>query len=56
MTPAALKYKDKLEEIQQCIEVMTEKPQILSYDNYIEMLKLQLEASKEMYRLESEDI
>ncbi len=56
MTPADIKYRDKLEEIQQCIQVMTEQPQILSYDNYIELLKLQLEVSKEINRLELKDI
>ena len=56
MTPADIKYRDKLDEIEQCIQVMTEKPQILSYDNYIELLKLQLEVSKEIHRLEMKDI
>ena len=50
------KYRDKLEEIEQCIQVMTEQPQILSYDNYIELLKLQLEVSKEIHRLELKDV
>lgn len=56
MTPADIKYRDKLEEIQQCIEVLTEQSQLqLSYDNYIELLKLQLEVSKEICRLELKD-
>lgn len=55
MTPADIKYRDKLEEIQQCIEVLTEQSQLLSYDNYIELLKLQLEVSKEINRLELKD-
>lgn len=56
MTPADIKYRDKLEEIQQCIQVMTDQSQLLSHDNFIELMKLQLEVSKEINRLELKDI
>lgn len=55
MTPADIKYRDKLEEIEQCIREMTEHSEILSYDNFIGLLKLQLEVSKEINRLELKD-
>lgn len=56
MTPAAIKYKEKLEELQMCINELAEKPQLFGYDTFVEILKLQLEVSREEYRLESEDI
>lgn len=56
MTPAALKYKDKLEELQMCINELAENNSLFGYDTFIEILKLQLEVSKELYRLECEDI
>lgn len=56
MIPADIKYRDKLEEIEQCIQEMTKHSEILSYDNYIELMKLQLEVSKEINRLELKDI
>lgn len=49
----ALKYKAKLEELEQCIEVIAEEgSKLLSYGEYIELLKLQLEVQKEIYRME----
>lgn len=56
MIPADIKYKDKLEEIVLCIQEMAEHPEILSYGNFIELLKLQLEVYKEINRLELKDI
>lgn len=56
MIPADIKYRDKLDEIDQCIQEMAEHSEILSYDNFIELLKLQLEVSKEINRLELKDI
>lgn len=56
MTPADMKYRDKLDEIDQCIQEMAEHSEILSYDNFIELLKLRLEVSKEINRLELKDI
>lgn len=56
MTPAALKYKDKLEELQMCINELAENHQLFGYDTFIEIMKLQLEVSKEIYRLECEDV
>lgn len=56
MTPAAIKYKDKLEELQMCINELAENSQLFGYDTFIEILKLQLEVSKEIYRLECEDV
>ena len=49
----ALKYKDKLEELEKCIELLAEEgSQLLTYGEYIELLKLQLEVQKEIYRME----
>ena len=56
MIPADIRYKDKLDEIILCIQEMTDHPEILSYDNFIELLKLQLEVCKEINRLELKDI
>jgi hypothetical protein len=56
MTPAAIKYKDKLEELQMCINELAENPQLFGYDTFIEIMKLQLEVSKEIYRIEVIDI
>lgn len=55
MTPAAIKYKEKLEELQMCINELVEAHQLFGYDTFIEILKLQLEVSGELYRLESEE-
>lgn len=49
----ALKYKGKLEELEKCIEVIAEEgSKLLTYGEYIELLKLQLEVQKEIYRME----
>lgn len=49
----ALKYKDKLEELEKCIEVIADEGnKFLTYGEYIELLKLQLEVQKEIYRME----
>lgn len=54
MFDAKAKYKDKLTELEKCIEVMTEEPKLLSYSEFIEIMKLQLQVQKELYRLECE--
>lgn len=49
----ALRYKDKLDELEKCIELLAEEASnLLSYGEYIELLKLQLEVQKEIYRME----
>ncbi len=49
---ARIKYKDKLEELEKCIELLAEEgSKLLSYGEYIELLKLQLEVQKEIYRM-----
>ena len=51
MSPS-IQYKVKLEEIESCIELLaSEANTILSYGEYIELLKLQLEVQKEIYRM-----
>ena len=48
-----LKYKAKLEELEKCIELLTDAgTQLLSYGELIELMKLQLEVQKEIYRME----
>ena len=50
---AKVKYKDKLEELEKCVELIIEEAnRIISYGEFIELLKLQLEVQKELYRLE----
>lgn len=56
MTPAAMKYKDKLEELQMCINELAENNSLFGYDTFIEIMKLQLEVYKEIYILECEDV
>lgn len=52
---AKMKYKGKLEELDKCIEVLAEEAnKLITYGEFIELLKLQLEVQKELYRLESE--
>ena len=49
----ALKYKAKLEELEKCIELLADEGrQLITYGEYIELLKLQLEVQKEIYRME----
>lgn len=51
----AIKYKVKLEELEACIDLMaSEASKLMSYGEYIELLKLQLEVQKEIYRMEGE--
>lgn len=50
-----IRYMAKLEELEACIEVMaSDGSKLLSYGEYIELLKLQLEVQKEIYRMEVE--
>lgn len=56
MTPAAIKYKDKLEELQLCIIELLENNELFGYDTVVKILKLQLDVSRELYRLECEDV
>lgn len=53
MSPA-IKYQVKLEELEACIELLVSESELLSYGEYIELLKLQLEVQKEIYRMEVE--
>lgn len=49
----ALKYKAKLEELENCIELLAnEGSKLMSQGEFIELLKLQLEVQKELYRME----
>lgn len=51
-----IKYQVKLEELEACIEMLaSEGSKLLSYGEYIELLKLQLEVQKEIYRMEGEN-
>lgn len=56
MTPAALKYKDKLNDLEKCVEALISNKSLLSVSDVIELLKLQLEVEKELYRMECEDV
>ena len=50
---AKVKYKDKLEELENCIELLAnEESKLMSQGEFIELLKLQLEVQKEIYRME----
>lgn len=52
---AKIKYKGKLEELEQCVKVIADEGgKLITYSDYIELLKLQLEVQKELYRLECE--
>ena len=52
---AKMKYKGKLEELEKCIELLSEEAnKLITYSEFIELLKLQLEVQKELYRLECE--
>ena len=49
---AKMKYKGKLEELEKCIELLSEEAnKLITYSEFIE---LQLEVQKELYRLECE--
>lgn len=51
MSPT-VRYQVKLEELEACIELLaSEADKLLSYSEYIELLKLQLEVQKEIYRV-----
>lgn len=53
MNNAKVIYRDKLEELEKCIELLADAgTQLLSYSEYIELLKLQLEVQKEIYKME----
>lgn len=53
MTPALMKYKGELEELEKCIKVLVEEgSKLLTYGEFIELMKLQLEVQKEIYRME----
>lgn len=54
MYDAKARYKDKLIEIDQCIDLMMSEPKLLPEGAFIELMKLHLEVEKELYRLECE--
>lgn len=55
MFDAKAKYKDKLTELEKCVEAMISNKALLSYSDVIELLKVQLQVQKELYRMECEN-
>ena len=54
MFDAKAKYIDKLTELEKCIEVMVDNSVQLSHSEFIELMKLQLQVQKELYRMAGE--
>lgn len=54
MFNAKAKYKDKLIELEKCVEALISNKTLLSYSDVIELLKVQLQLQKELYRMECE--
>lgn len=54
MFDAKAKYIDKLTELEKSIEVMVDNSGLLSYSEFIEIMKLQLQVQKELYRMAGE--
>lgn len=54
MFDAKAKYIDKLTELEKCIDVMTDNSVHLSHSEFIEIMKLQLQVQKELYRMAGE--